>query len=125
MTACGKPESEKVNMNEIQKEYTREKPGKWEKQVADHIPRIEILKTEIDNILVYVILKDASDTHYIEKIGILDDKNNILHEKSFPRGRQNSYNTWFTMNLTEYKDKELKIFAKCSQHDLWTKKWQF
>ncbi|MDH5720935.1 MAG: desulfoferrodoxin family protein [Spirochaetia bacterium] len=119
--ACGG--QDKPDFSETQAEYTEENPGKWADKVSDHLPKIEILQKQRDNVLIYVILKDASDTHYIEKIGVIDADNKILHEKSFGRGRQNSYNAWFTMNLSDYKGKELKVYAKCSRHDLWVKMW--
>lgn len=106
-----------------QAEYTNENPGQWADLVSDHVPHIEVnLNKANDNVLVYVILKKPTETHYIEKIGIMDEKQKkVLAEVSFKKDHKGSYNAWMTIKpLDSARLNELKAYARCSQHDLWT-----
>jgi len=121
---CNQPQAPKSLPNEgkpitPQKVYTKEKPAEWVDFAADHVPSVEISQSKlVDNVIIYVLLKNLEETHYIESIGILDDRNREIERVSFGRGKRSSFYAHFTFD----KNKDLskyRAFARCSQHDLW------
>ena len=119
---CG--DSASVNPKEVKKFYSLHDFGKWENQVDDHVPRLEVdsYATQF-NVLVYVLLKDSSKSHYIEKIGILDDHEKVIHEVSFGPGAQSSFTARFTLYPLPFDISGYKVYAKCNLHDLWIHPW--
>ena len=99
------------------KEYSAQKPAEWERYAEDHPPRIEIsMLSRTENVRAFIYLKDYSETHYIESMGILDPQGKIVASQSFSRGQGKSFNARFSLNSME---EGYKVYAKCSQHDLW------
>ncbi len=98
-------------------EYTLEQPGEWAGLEDSHAPIVELRDTEKDNIIIRVHfpIKRGHD-HFIEKIGIMDEKKNDLFVEKFNRSAE-YYEAKFTLHDIK---KGYKAFVKCSLHDLWT-----
>jgi len=102
-----------------QKVYTKEKPAEWADFAADHVPAVEISQSKlVDNVIIYVLLKNLEESHYIESIGILDDRDREIVRVSFGRGKRSSFYGHFTIDTKKDLSK-YRAFARCSQHDLW------
>ncbi len=102
-------------------EYTEEKSREWGNIAEEHIPMAKLTTNKgREAIVIQVPLKKASMEHYIEKIGILDEKGKEIVSESLPRlPNPRTYAFFFTQDLPSDKSK-LKIFAKCNLHDRWT-----
>lgn len=103
-------------------EYTKEAPAEWSEIADDHLPTIQYLSGELtDNVRISLSGTGFNDSHYIEKIGIMDKNKRTLVVKELKRG-----NTKPSASLTLKEDpierKDLKVFVKCNLHDLWTVK---
>ena len=114
-------EKQKTDARQPQNEYNKEHPGRWENLVDQHDIYIEVYadKTQ-NNIIVYIPLKSEDKNHYIERIGIFDKDKRDLTGISFgpqPRKLVKAVLTLYPVPL----DQEIKVYAKCSKHDLWTK----
>lgn len=102
-----------------QKEYTKDKPAEWEAIADDHIPEIEFdEKKSKDNIKVKVLGKKFSERHYIEVIGIMDERGADIDIKYLQRESKPA--VILSLNKKEYDPDKIKVFAKCNLHDLWT-----
>lgn len=102
-----------------QDEYTAKKPGEWKNIAKDHLPVIKYhpMKTA-DNIEIFVPGNSFSESHYIEKIGIMDKEKRDVASKSFKRGERPG--AFLTLDpIPEYSE-NYKIYVKCNLHDLWT-----
>ncbi len=100
------------------KEYTFDNPGVWAGKENEHLPEIRILDKELENILISVPLDNKDGKHYIEKIGIMDEKGHTIVYVPFSR-----HTRFFLAKMTLYpipRDKNLKVFVKCNLHDTWT-----
>jgi desulfoferrodoxin (superoxide reductase-like protein) len=102
-------------------EYTEEKPREWGNIAEEHIPQARLTTNRSrEAIIINVPLKKASTEHYIEKIGILDEKGKEIVSEALPRlPNPKTYAFFFIQDLPSDKSK-LKIFAKCNLHDRWT-----
>ncbi len=101
-------------------EYTKEEPGRWAAISKDHAPTVELyFDGTRDVIRVKVALRDSSHGHFIEKIGIFEKKSKKdLYVIELPSDVA-VYDV--TIPYPEgYKDDQIKVFAKCNLHDLWT-----
>lgn len=102
-----------------QKEYTKDKPAEWEGIADDHLPEIEFdEKKSKDNIKVKVMGRKFSERHYIEVIGIMDDRLADIDVKYLKRGDKPI--AILTLNKKDYDPEKIKVFVKCNLHDLWT-----
>jgi desulfoferrodoxin (superoxide reductase-like protein) len=102
-----------------QKEYTLENPGEWKSIALDHIPEIQIDKARSqNNVRVKISGNQFSERHYIEVIGVMDERSHDLDLKYLKRGDQLA--VVLSVNLKEQDASKLKVFAKCNVHDLWT-----
>ncbi|MEM4271010.1 MAG: desulfoferrodoxin family protein, partial [Candidatus Pacearchaeota archaeon] len=86
---------------------------------SEHLPHIEILNTSKtkNNIKVHVE-GNFNQTHYIEKIGIIDENKNTLDEKVIEEGEEPFVT--LSLDLTKESSKKAKVYVKCVTHDLWT-----
>lgn len=101
------------------KEYTKENPAEWKRVARDHIPEIEFDKSKSkENVKVKVQGRNFSERHYIEVIGIMDERSRDIDIKYIERGSEPI--AILTLNLKEYNPEKIKVFAKCNLHDLWT-----
>jgi desulfoferrodoxin (superoxide reductase-like protein) len=102
-------------------EYTEDNPREWGKVAEDHIPQARLTTNKgKEAVVINIPLKKASMEHYIEKIGILDEKGKEIVSESLPRlPNPRTYAFFFTKDLPSDRNK-LKIFAKCNLHDRWT-----
>jgi desulfoferrodoxin (superoxide reductase-like protein) len=99
-------------------EYTESYAREWETIAPEHIPQIKFIHRESGEFIqIYVPLKDASASHYIEKIGIADKETKAdLDVAVIPRGSKK-----FQVELPyKYNDNQVKVFVKCNMHDMWT-----
>lgn len=101
-----------------QKEYTKGEPGEWESISADHIPKFEWDKTlSKNNLRIEVPGRKFNERHFIEAIGIMDERMADLDVKILQRGDV----PIAILTLDKSHDpKKIKVFAKCNLHDLWT-----
>ena len=100
--------------------YTKDDPGNWAGKENEHTPKVEILSNSgRDNIRVTVMLQDTSPAHFIEKIFIADSKGKPYEEKVFNRDHAKTYTATFSMPVNSQTASEYKVYARCSQHDLW------
>ncbi|HQF10595.1 MAG TPA: hypothetical protein PKX62_21025 [Spirochaetota bacterium] len=104
-----------------QHEYTEEKPREWGNIAEEHIPQAKLTTNKgKEAIVISVPLKKASMAHYIEKIGIIDEKGREIVSETIPRlPNPKTHAFFFTSDLPSDRSK-LKIFAKCNLHDRWT-----
>ena len=130
LTACQQkekqPESEQkpivVEKITPKKEYTVEEPGNWKDVAKEHDLTIEILRDQTkDNIVVYVPINSHSRSHYIEKVGIIDSKGRDLVSKSLSSKEPRKMVKVFLTLYPLPSEANIKVYAKCSKHDLWTK----
>jgi desulfoferrodoxin (superoxide reductase-like protein) len=102
-----------------QKEYTKANPAEWKSEVNDHLPEIIFNKSKSkENITVKVLGKKFSERHYIEVIGIMDEHSADIDLKYIDRGSLPT--AILSLNLRDYNPENVKVFAKCNLHDLWT-----
>lgn len=71
-----------------------------------------------ENITVKVLGKKFSERHYIEVIGIMDEHSADIDLKYIDRGSLPT--AILSLNLRDYNPENVKVFAKCNLHDLWT-----
>ena len=102
-------------------EYTEENPREWAKIAPEHIPQAKMTSNKgRPAIVIQVPLKKGSTEHYIEKIGILDEKGRVIVSETIPRlPNPRTYAFFFVQDLPSDL-KKLKIFIKCNLHDRWT-----
>ena len=102
-------------------EYTEDNPREWGNIADEHIPQAKMSSDKgKEAIVINVPLKNASMGHYIEKIGILDEKGKEIVSETLPRlPNPKTYAFFLTRDLPSDRSK-LKIFAKCNLHDRWT-----
>jgi len=98
-------------------EYTRDDPGEWAGMEDDHIPVVTFYPDREPDIVVRVNLQNPTAIHYIEKIGIMDEKRNDLVCKEFRSVDKIFEAQFYSANIPGNK-KNLKVYAKCSLHDL-------
>ena len=100
-----------------QPEYTSEDAGEWEAIKQDHLPFTDVNLKE-KSIFVKVESKTFNETHYIEKIGIMNQDKVDLAVKSFNRTDKTEVAFQFKTFPEDWK--HTKIYVKCNLHDLWT-----
>ncbi len=103
------------------REYTEENPREWGKIAEEHIPQARMTSDRgMEAIVIKVPLKKPSTGHYIEKIGILDEKGKEIVSEAIPRLPNPKTHAFFlTRDLPRDRSK-LKVFIKCNLHDRWT-----
>jgi desulfoferrodoxin (superoxide reductase-like protein) len=100
-------------------EYTLEDAGEWEDIKNEHLPNVTIDRTKMkNNIRVMIPGRRFSDSHYIEKIGIMNSDKVDL-DVEVPANRLEPEVT-LTLNPLPSDLERTKIFVKCNLHDLWT-----
>jgi desulfoferrodoxin (superoxide reductase-like protein) len=101
-----------------QKEYTGEEPGQWAGLANDHIPKFTFNRSlNQNNLRVEIPGRKFNERHYIEAIGIMDEKMADIDVKILQRGDI----PIAILTLDKSMDpKKVKVFAKCNLHDLWT-----
>lgn len=117
----GRPENSDPSSRAIspKKEYTKEEPAEWAEVANDHIPEIEFNKSKSKgNITVKIPGRKFSERHYIEVIGIMDERFADIDVKYLKRGDAPA--AILTLNTKDYDPEKIKVFAKCNLHDLWT-----
>lgn len=100
-------------------EYTREAPYEWAGLEEEHLPVIVINKDRDPDISIIVNLKNPGKNHYIEKIGLIDGNKNELAVKNFTTNDK-IFEAQFSSSILPSDEKKVKVFVKCSLHDLWT-----
>ena len=102
-----------------QKEYTKDKPAEWEGIANEHLPEVKFDKSKTkDNIKVEVLGRKFTERHYIEVIGIMDERQADLDVKYLKRGDKPT--VILSLNTKENDPEKIKVFVKCNVHDLWT-----
>jgi desulfoferrodoxin (superoxide reductase-like protein) len=102
-----------------QKEYTKDNPAEWESIANDHLPEIVFNESKSKgNVTVKVLGRKFSERHYIEVIGLMDERLADIDIKYLKRGDIPA--AVLTLNKKEYDPEKIKVFAKCNLHDLWT-----
>ena len=102
-----------------QKEYTKDKPAEWEGIANEHLPEVKFDKSKTkDNIKVEVLGRKFTERHYIEVIGIMDERQADLDVKYLKRGDKPT--VILSLNTKENDPEKIKVFVKCNLHDLWT-----
>lgn len=100
-------------------EYTEKQAREWEPIKQDHLPQIWITEESGDEYLrIFVPLKDPSPSHYIEKVGLMNQKGKTLFVKEFGRS-PGKYDVKFKLQ-NEWDIATSRVFVKCNLHDLWT-----
>jgi desulfoferrodoxin (superoxide reductase-like protein) len=100
-------------------EYTKDAPEEWKGLEEDHIPIISFPKSLNKDLRIEVRLKNSGGDHYIEKMGIVDKNGKELATKTFRRGDK-YFEALFSSSILPNDKSGLKVYAKCSLHDLWT-----
>ena len=99
-------------------EYTRDDPDMWSGLETEHLPVVTFNADREPDMDVRVNLENPTPTHYIEAIGIMDENRNDIVSKQFDANTKVFEARFFSASLP--KNKKLKVYAKCSLHDLWT-----
>jgi len=125
--------------------YTKDEPGNWAGKENEHTPLVQVVsQSGKNNVAVTVTLLNPAENHFIEKIFIADATGRPWQEKLFvrkgmessidpqmleqsnkipgevenvPGGKQ--YSAKFTIDVNVATSKKYKVYARCSQHDLW------
>jgi desulfoferrodoxin (superoxide reductase-like protein) len=100
-------------------EYTKEAPDEWAGLEGEHLPVITFNEDRDPDISIMVNLTNPGRDHYIEKIGIIDGNNKELAVEIFTTNDKIFEAQFSSFTLPADKEK-LKVFVKCSLHDLWT-----
>lgn len=120
--SCSSEHDEKLSHNDPippQEEYTKESPGEWKGKETEHLPKIQVLDTsKTKNNIRISVEGEFNQSHYIEKIGIMDENKNVLDEKTIGEGEEPF--VILSLNLTKESSKKAKVYVKCVTHDLWT-----
>ena len=102
-----------------QKEYTKDKRAEWEGIANEHLPEVKFDKSKTkDNIKVEVLGRKFTERHYIEVIGIMDERQADLDVKYLKRGDKPT--VILSLNTKENDPEKIKVLVKCNLHDLWT-----
>ncbi len=102
------------------KEYTQANSREWQELAEEHLPVVErIADGRGEFVVIRVPLKNANEGHYIEKIGLMTKTLQDLEVKTMQRTRNPSLTAEFRLGLKNYPP-QMKAFAKCNLHDLWT-----
>ena len=113
------PSSEPSRAISPKKEYTEENPAEWEEVANDHLPEITYDEKESKgNIKVKVLGRKFSERHYIEVIGIMDERGADIDTKYLQRSDKPI--AILSLSKKDYDPDKVKVFAKCNLHDLWT-----
>ena len=114
------------------KEYTQNNAREWSIYLPTHLPHAAE-GNQRNTVLLYVSPADEDGlheedmgalpvrfgpSHYIEKIGLMDEKGKVLGVTNFGRNHRGAYSV--EMELPPGNRKKLKIFARCNLHDLWS-----
>ena len=94
--------------------YTKEKPGRWSKEIDSHLPSHEISQHILE---ISTLHEMKGYDHYIVKHIILDKKFNIISEKKFDPSREPPVSKH---NILGYKG-TIYILSICNKHDIWLK----
>lgn len=122
-SACKDDFFQRVYRKTPKPEYTRDDPGEWSGMEEDHIPVVTFYKDREPDIVVTVKLQNPTAIHYIEKIGIMDENRKDIVCKEF-RSIDKVFEAQFYSASIPDNKKNLKVYAKCSLHDLWTDKFE-
>lgn len=113
------PSSEPSLAISPKKEYTKENPAEWEEVANDHLPEIEYdEKKSKDNVKIKVLGKKFSERHYIEVIGMMDERGADIDTKYLQRADKPI--AILSLSKKDHDPGKIKVFAKCNLHDLWT-----
>ncbi|MCP5502084.1 MAG: hypothetical protein H7A25_19450 [Leptospiraceae bacterium] len=100
-------------------EYTEEAPGEWEKFKETHVPQIEYFSERSQNNIKVVLKAEGYDnSHYIERIGIMDRDKRDFDSKALKRGQVPQAE--LTLKDIPEDLSTVKVYVKCNLHDLWT-----
>lgn len=118
--ACQKEggEQEIAEPTKPKDEYTKENPGEWVDVAKDHLPHVELAgKLSPNNVKVTLTGTEFNTEHYIEKIGIIDKEKNEIASKTLEKG---SHEAFLTYKYDHDTLADIKVYAKCNLHDVWT-----
>ncbi len=110
-------DSQKVEPKTPQEEYTEQEAGEWESIKDVHLPKVEI-DSKAGKVSVQLEGKNFSQSHYIERIGVMNADKVDLASKPFSRGESPKAN--FILNPFPSDLEHTKVYVKCNLHDLWT-----
>ncbi len=119
LCTCGVQQSNDRNPVIPLEEYTAENSDRWEMVEDSHIPHVMITRGNPDTIKIWIESFEWKPDHYIEKIGIMDEQKRDINELVFPKTKVLDISAVFPLP-TDWKNRKLKAYSKCSLHDLWT-----
>lgn len=92
--------------------YTAENPGKWEKKVGGHAPKVKVEGLEV----TIKTLHGMSEEHYIVRHTLVCEHGKVLGEKTYNPTDKKAESTF---TLPEKHAKKFYATSFCNKHDLW------
>jgi superoxide reductase len=92
--------------------YTAENPGKWDKKVNSHEPKVNVEGKQV----TIKTLHGMSDEHFIVRHTLVCEHGKVLGEKTFYPTDKKAVSTF---TLPEKHAKKLFATSFCNKHDLW------
>jgi len=92
--------------------YTVENPGKWEKKVNSHAPKVSVDGKEV----TIKTLHGMSEEHFIVRHTLVCEHGKVLGEKTFYPTDKKAVSTF---TLPEKHAKKFYATSFCNKHDLW------
>ncbi len=92
--------------------YTAENPGKWDKKVNSHAPKVKVDGKKV----TIKTLHGMSEEHYIVRHTLVCEHGKVLGEKTFYPSDKKAVSTF---TLPEKHAKKLYATSFCNKHDLW------
>jgi len=92
--------------------YSADDPGKWEKKVGSHAPKVAV---EGKNVTI-TTKHGMTEQHYIVRHTLVCEKGYVLGEKTFYPTNKKAVSTF---TLPEKHGSVLYATSFCNKHDLW------
>ena len=92
--------------------YTADDPGKWEKKVSGHAPKVSVDGKKV----TISTMHSMSEQHYIVRHTLVCEHGRVLGEKTFYPTDKKAVSTF---TLPEKHASKFYATSFCNKHDLW------
>ena len=92
--------------------YTADDPGKWDKKVGSHAPKVAVKGKNV----TITTKHGMTEQHYIVRHTLVSEKGEVLGEKTFYPTDKKAISTF---TLPEKNNSKLYATSFCNKHDLW------
>jgi superoxide reductase len=98
--------------------YTREFPGRWDKKINSHVPKVDVSAKgggEFE-VVVTTFHSFTGYRHYIVKHMLLDSEFNFIEEYMFDPEKEDEAKSRYTLRNLKG---QLHALSVCNRHDAW------